>query len=359
MADGAALVFVFSLSIVFLTNPAQELASAAGLAWLQVLVSGLAALTMVLIVLYVCRHVPGDLYTVCESLLGTWGARAVMVYFCGAFWGDHTLILRQYAENTLLTALPFAEFAVVIAAYSLTAALLVYVGIEGMSRASYLLVPIAIFALGLVLALLYPFYNINNLAPYAGMGIGEGLANGMAEAGINFGVMLLPLLASSFQTVSVMAVGALSGLGLYTALHIVAVLVYIMVFGVAMGQERILPFYAMARLVYVNRYVQHIESFFIVLWAIVGTITMAIDLFGGLYCLTRLGNMPALRPLIPIAGIGLMQLAMIPPDIYTALELFRYIVYYYNIGLYAVPLLLLGALLVRRKGKVKMPWAAD
>ena len=358
MADGTGLIFIFTLAIVFLTTPAQELASSAGLAWLQALVSSLATLAMVFIVLHVCRQVPGDLYQVCQTLLGKWGARGVMVYFCGAFWGDHTLVLRQYAENTLLTALPFAEFSIIIAVYALTAGLLVYVGIEGIARVSYLLLPFAAIALGLVLALLYPFYNVNNLAPYAGMGIGACFASGVAGAGINFGVMLLPLLAASFQTVSTMAVSALSGLGLYTALHVVSVLVYTMVFGVALGQERVLPFFFMARTVYLNRYIQHIESFFIIMWAVVGTITLAFDLFGGLYCLTRLGNLPALRPLIPIVGIGLMQLAMMPPDIYTALELFRYIGYYYNIGLYAVPLLLLAALWVKR-GKVKLPWDPD
>ena len=359
MADGAGLIFMFTLAIVFLTTPAAELAASAGLAWLQSWISGLTSLVMVGIIFYVFLHVPGDLFTVCEVLLGKWGARAVMVYFIGAFWGDHTLILRQYAEHTLLTALPFAEFSIVIAIYSLTAGLLVYIGIEGMARASYLLTPFVVVPLILALVMLYPFYNSSHLAPYMGMGIGTCFVNGLVMTGVNFGVLLLPILASSFQSVSTIARSALFGMGLFTALHSAAVLVYTMVFGVSMGQERVLPFFSMARTVYLSRYLQHLEAFFIVVWAVVGVITLVVDLFAGLYCLIRLGNLPALRPLIPIVGIGLMQLAMIPPDIYTAIELFHYIGYYYNIGTYAVPLLLLAALLIKRKGKVKIPWAAD
>lgn len=359
MADGIGLTFVFTLSVVFLTLPSQELASSAGLAWLEVLIHSLTSLVMLFIVLYVCRHVPGDLYTVCKVLLGKWGARTVLAYFCGAFFGDCTLLLRQFAENTLLTALPYAEFAIVITAYAVIAGLLVYIGIEGISRASYLLLPFVVVSLILVLVFLSPFYNMNRLSPYAGMGFSQCITSGLMLAGVNFGILLLPLLASSFQTVPTMAAGGLFGVGLNTALHSVSVLVYTAVFGVQMGQESVLPFFAMARTIYLNRYLQHLEAFFIILWVIIGTLTIAIDLFCGLYCLTRLGNLPALRPLIPIVTIGLTQLAMVPPDIHTAIELFSSIVYYYNIGMYAVPLLLLAALLIRRKGKVKISCAAE
>lgn len=359
MSDGIGLVFIFTLSVVFLTLPSQELADSAGLAWLEVLIHSVTSLVMLFIVLYVCRHVPGDLYTVCEVLLGKWGARAVMVYFCGAFFGDHTLLLRQFSENTLLTALPNTEFSVVITAYAVVAGLLVYIGIEGISRVSYFLAPFVVISLVLVLISLEPLYNVNRLAPYGGMGFGKCITTGLSLAGVNFGILLLPLLAPSFQTVSTMAVGGLFGMGLNTALHSVSILVYTIVFGIEMGQENVLPFFSMARTIYLNRYLQHLEAFFITLWVIVGTLTMAIDLFCGLYCLSRLGNLPALRPLIPIVAAGLTQLAMVPPDIHTAIDLFSSIVYYYNIGMYAVPLLLLAALLIKRRGKVKTPWAAE
>lgn len=358
VTDSIGMIFMFTFSVVFLTLPSYEAEAGAGAAWLVVLVHSLAALAMVLVILYVCYHVPGDLYQVCETLLGKWGARVVLIYFAIAFLGDFTLITRQFAEHTLLTALPGAEFSLVIFAYVVTVALMVYVGIEAIARTAYLLLPFAVIAIALVLVLLFPFYNPDRLVPYQGTGLGNCVVIGLTVGGVNFGLFLLPLLAPSFQRVSAMVAGAFLGISLSAILHVATVVVFIMVFGVAVGQEAVLPFYSMARTIYLNRYIQHLEAFFIVLWVLVGTIPIAIDLFCGLYCLTRLGNLPALRPLIPLASVGLLQLAMIPPDIHTVLTLFEKMGYYYNIGVYGLPPLLLTALLIRVRGKVKIPWAA-
>lgn len=357
VTDSIGLIFMFTFSVVFLTLPSQEIELAAGAAWLTVLTHSVAALVMVLVMLYVCSHVQGDLYSVCEALLGKWGARGVLVYFAVAFFGDFTLITRHFAEHTLLTSLPEAEFSFVVIAYVVTVALMTHIGLEGIARASYLLLPFAVIAVFVVLTALIPYYYVSSLAPYQGTGIGVAIANGMALGGVNFGIMILPLLAPSFQRVSAMVTSACFGMSISAILHAITVTVCIMVFGVGAGQERVLPFFSMARAIYLNRYIQHMEAFFIVLWVLVGTITMAIDMYCGLYCLTRMGNLPSLRPFIPLAAVALLQLAMIPPDIHTVIELFGKIGYYYNIGVYGLPPLLLAVLVIRRKGKVKRPWA--
>ena len=358
VTDSIGMIFMFTFSVVFLTLPSYEVEAGAGAAWLVVLVHSLAALAMVLVMLYVCYHVPGDLYQVCETLLGKWGARLVLIYVASAFLGDFIFIMRQFAEHTLLTALPGAEFSLVILAYGVTVALMVYLGIEAIARTAYLLLPFVVIAIALVLVLLFPFYNIDRLVPYQGTGIGKCVVIGLTIGGVNFGLLMLPLLAPSFQRVSAMVTGAFLSISLSAMLHGAMVVVCILVFGVAAGQETVLPFFSMARTIYLNRYIQHLEAFFIVLWVLVGTLNMAVNLFCGLYCLTRLGNLPALRPLIPLVSISLLQLAMIPPDIHTVINLFEMMGYYYNIGVYGLPPLLLTALLIKRRGKVKSPWAA-
>lgn len=359
VADVVGLTFIFSFPVVFLTTPALLVNNSAGLAWLDALLNGLSAMAMLITLIYVYWHVPGDMYAVCEQLLGCWLARIIMIYYSIAFFSHYVLVLRQYAENTLLTALPYSEFSIIIAAYALVIGVLVYIGVEGISRVSYLFLPFIIVALLFVVALLIPFYNVNRLAPFAGMGVSNSLYNGLASAGVNIGVMVVAILAPSFQNTRTMFAGALFGLGMSSFLRSLAVMVYVMVFGVTVGREKILPFFEMARTAYLSRYVQRIESLFIVLWVISGVLALAIDLFAGLYCLTRLTNMPALRPLIPIVTLTLAEIAMVPPDIYTAIYLFQLLIPFYNIGIYIIPVILLAALLIKRKGKVKNPWAAD
>lgn len=359
VSDVVGLTFIITFPVGFLTTPAMLVSKSAGLAWLDALLLGFSAMAMVITLLYVCWHVPGDLYSICEQLLGSWIARIIMVYYSITFFSHYVLVLRQYAENTLLTALPYSEFSIIIAAYALLISVLVYIGVEGLSRVSYLFLPFIIVALLLVVVLLIPFYNINLLAPFAGMGVGNSLYNGLLSAGVNMGVIIVAILAPSFQNTRTMFTGVLFGVGMSSFLRSLAVMVYVMVFGVAVGQQKILPFFEMARTAYLSRYVQRIEALFIMLWVISGVLALAMDLFAGLYCLTRLTNMPALRPLIPIVTLTLAEIAMVPPDIYTVIYLFQLLIPFYNIGIYVVPVTLLAALLIKRKGKVKNPWASD
>ena len=82
-----------------------------------------------------------------------------------------------------------------------------------------------------------------------------------------------------------------------------------------------LPFYEMARLIYLNRYIQRLEAIFILLWVIVGIIAIAICLYGSLYVLAKLFKLPTIRPLIPVAALVMVQVAMLPPDTNSVLKI--------------------------------------
>lgn len=359
IANAIAITFIYTFPTVFLSTPALELQNSASLAWLDVLVHGTVSIALMMVVFYVCWHIPGDLFAVIQQLLGLWPARLISLYYAVAFFLDYVLILRQYAENTLLTALPYSEFSIIIAAYATVVSLLVYIGVEGLSRTTYLLMPFTIIALILVLLMLAPFYNIYRLAPFGGNGIGTSLLNGLRLVGTDFGIIVIAMLAPSFQNIRTMAVGTFFGVALSTMMRSLSVLVFTLVFGVTVGREKVLPFFEMARTAYISRYLQRVESLFIILWVISGALALAIDLYGGLYCLARLVNLPTIRPLIPVITVILAEAAMMPPDIYTVIYLFSSspIQMFYNAAAYGLPLLLLLALIIKKKGKVKVPWA--
>ncbi len=350
IAEGIGLIFVITFAKVFLSLPAQSTDVGAGLAWLSSIISGMPVLGAALLLNYVYKWFPGDLYSISTQLLGRWGARLIALAYSGIFLSNAALLMRQFAENTLLTALPNAEFSFVILIYGAAAGILVYFGIEAIARSSYLLLPFIIGSMAAILLLLSPMYNVYHLTPWQGNGLGVVLKAGLLTAGVNIGALVPMILAISFQNFRTLNLCALFGLGSSLLIKGLFFVVYLMVFGVAFAQEKTLPFFEAARLVYLSRYLQRIEAIFILLWVIVGIISIAISIYIGLYLIVRLLDLPTMYPLIPVLLMILVELAMIPDDIIIAIDLDQQLLTsYYNAGIYFIPLLLFAAACIRKR----------
>jgi spore germination protein KB len=133
VAEGISLVFILTFPRIFLSTPAAILDNAAGLAWLATFLHGMPALAMLFAYIYIFQRFPGDLFSVSRQLVGSVGTWVISLYYIAVFFINYILILRQFAENTLLTALPFADFNIVIVSYAGVAAFIVYAGVEALS----------------------------------------------------------------------------------------------------------------------------------------------------------------------------------------------------------------------------------
>jgi spore germination protein (amino acid permease) len=357
VSEGIALAYFLTNTRIFLTVPSGIINGNAGISWLSPLVATTAALVMFYLVVFIMKKVPGDLPAVGERLLGPIGFWFVALVYIAIFSADAILLLRQFAENTLLTALPYAGFQAVVGWYALCAAVIVALGIEAIARAAYILLPISIAALMVVLALLVPFYEVLALAPWSGNGVGEVVGRGLSLAGINTGVMLLVILRPDFQSLRAITAAAFFGMVSGALLRSLTIMCFIMAFGVGPAAEKTLPFFEMARLVYLSRYVQRVESLFILLWVVVGLLAIAINIYLVLYLLSRVLKLPALRPIVAPVVVLFSELAMMPPDIHAAIMLDRtYLLWLASAGVYVVPVILLAALLV--KGRRRRAWAS-
>lgn len=350
VSEGLALVFLATFPRVFLTRPAQTIETNAGLAWLASLLPLVFTLIPAFLLLFVFRRVKGDLYTVTEQLLGRAMAWGISLFLIILFLSDATLLLRQFAENTLLTALPYMEFNNAILWYIVNAVILCFLGIECIARTAYIILPLGVLSLFLVMAGLIPFYDINLVGPWQGRGWGQAFQSGILISGINFGVLLLFVLGPVFQNLRTIKRAAVLGLGGSTILKSLSIFVFTMVFGVNTALEKTIPFFEMARLLYLNRYIQRVESLFIVLWLIAGIMSIAIDLYMAGYLITRMLSLTTLRPLLPSMALLITGTAMMPPDIASVIMLDTQITTrLHNAGIYGIPLLLFAVTLLRRR----------
>ncbi|BBB90338.1 MAG TPA: GerAB/ArcD/ProY family transporter [Methylomusa anaerophila] len=350
LAEGIALVFATTLAPIFLTIFPASVDAAGPAAWMRPVISFIEFLVILYLLLYVLKNTTGDLYAACQQLLGTTLTRLVALYYTSLYFLDAGLLLRQFAENTLLTALPRLEFEVAIGLYAIMAVFLLYFGLEAMARTCYIILPFAVAGLLAIMALAAPRYEFFHLTPWVGPGLGQVFIWGVQAGGINLGALLPFLIAASFQNAPTIRNAVLYGLGLSTLMRTLAFIAYTTAFGVSVGREKVLPFFDLARLVYINRFLQRIEAFFIILWTAMGMLNVAIDIYAGLYLLCRLFNLPSLRPFILPTTLIIAELAMLPHEITGVLTFYNQAIFsFYNLGTIVIPLMLFIAAVYRAK----------
>ena len=174
IAEGTALLATLTVARVFLSTPIAMLELGAGLAWLLAFIAAMATLlTAYIFIVYVVKRIPGDILDISQRLLGPLGKWLVGFAYIGVFGFNATSLLRQFAESTLLTALPFMDFHLAIITFAVASALTIYGGVEGLARTAYIIMPFALVGFVLLIGLLIPTYNIYNLFPWQGNGFME------------------------------------------------------------------------------------------------------------------------------------------------------------------------------------------
>jgi spore germination protein KB len=322
MAEGIGLAYSITSPLVFLATPAIVAEAAGPLSWATPLLGGLVTGGLLWILQALLTRYPGgDILSLAGRLLGRLAVYPVGLFFFFALFATACLWTRQFAENTLLTALPQAEFSTIILVYGLAAMLLVYLGIEAMSRVTFLILPFAIAGLFLVFAGLSPEMRPLYIFPILGNGLPSLLKPTLLFVGGSAPTVLLMLLAPAFQNAKTVQAAIIFGFGGGAVIRSAANAVFVMTFGAAIAAEKTLPFYEMARLIYLNRYIQRFEALFILLWVMVGVIGVAACLYGALYTLARLFRLPTPKPLILPLGLLMVQIASIPPDAAVVLSL--------------------------------------
>lgn len=350
IAECLAMVFAMTFARIFLTTPARTLMAHASAAWASGLLLGIEAIAMLIVINRLFRNQPGDLLQAAEVYLGQAGKWLIGLYYTVAFLAGAVLLNRQFTENTLLTALPNIDFTVVLLVYGLTAAILLYFGLEPMCRAVYIIMPFGLAGLAFVLIALIPYYDYHGLFPLQGRGLGVLFSKSLLAGGINMACVAPALLAGTFHDRKTWFSGSMIGTSMSVVAKALSILVFTLVFGTAVGQERVLPFFELSRLVYLGRFVQRIEALFIVFWVISGIFAVALHIYVGSYLFTRLFGLPSMRPIIPVMVILVASLSALPTDVAAVIEIEAKLDNtLFNGGLYGIPLVLL--LLSLWKGK--------
>lgn len=352
LMSGILLIFIGTSPRLFLQSFTEQVAINAQGAWMGIALNSLIAFFMMYIVLFVLKRHQGDFLSITHDLLGIGAFRVISLYYFLVFLINAALLLRSYTESTQLTALPEANFHAISLLFAVTIGIALFQGIESILRTSYFVVTLLILGSLLVVMLLYPFYQVYYLLPPLGNGVKPILTSGFRGAGYNTAAIAIFILASLFQNRRTIQTSLIWGLGGAFALKFVYILCLICVLGTEVSAEKVLPFFELARLVFINRYLQRIEALLIMIWAMFGVLAIAASLYIAVYLIARLFQLTTPKPLFPLLTALTVGLSILPQNFDQLAKYDNMFVIFEIVGIYIIPLLLLLSSLIKGKKRV-------
>jgi spore germination protein (amino acid permease) len=349
--QGTLLVFALLTSNLFMQIPTFLLNVSGPAAWQTAIVLTCVALLLYLPTAALTNRFPGHSFSrISEEVAGPF--LGGLLTFLVSAWLFATLAvgLRNFTETFIGTILPDTPPSVLMGVALLCVVYASYRGLEPLSRAAQVFLPI--IALGVLVILMFslPRVEASRLYPFWGYGIISTLQGGAYFTGLMAEASVLLALGYAFRDSRTLRRSIRNGVllsGIVTAL-IMAVLVT--VFGAPDAAHQPFPLYNLARLIYLGRFLQRTESMLVLFWFFSMVIRLAVLFHATTATLAGVLNLPYYRPLVFPVAVLTASVALVPEDVLVVLRLTRDWINPLGIGVMLLPAVLLALALMRGKG---------
>ncbi len=308
MATGAKIL---NPSSVALTQYGKEAT------WLLSIAAGSVNLALISIVVRFMRDRPGSgLLDVISAKSGKWLAKGFALVLCIGMTGNGFINLRLLVDQAKIVTLPQTPVSVMMVCSLLLALYLAYKGIETLSRLSRVLLPWLFGAIGSVAVLMMNRYNFHLLAPWFGPGLLDVVWEGARHALYYGEPFAMTALALFVRTQDEFERGIRRGTIFATVAATLVITELQLILG-SPGSERVaFPYLELSRMIYLNRFVQHLEGVYSAIWLLIAFTQVAIDLYLATFLFSQAFSVKRFRPLLlPMASLFFM-LALMPNYFY-------------------------------------------
>ncbi len=312
--EAVTLLFWPIMGKIFLSYASGIIKENTSAAWIAVFLGCLAALILFLPLYALMKRFPGeDMVSIGVKSAGPFLGNlltAVIVIFI--FFGA-AVTLRQIAETIIGTALPQMPLLALILAFAVIMGLGAYWGLEATARIAAITTPFLIILLVGLLLMQLGNMNINYLAPLGGPGIGKLALNGFMRSSILSELVLLVFLAPALPRQKTGAVGFYL-IGLSVIFLTGVMIIGQSIFPPPVAAENTFPFYEIARSIYFGRFFQRVEYIFIIIWITITLFSMIVRFYFAVTGMAKIFKMPYYQPLIGMAVLGTLGLALLFPS---------------------------------------------
>ncbi len=317
-----ALLTIYTATDVFLSFPSRVASEGQSMAWAIPLISGVIDLLSFFIVHICFKRFPGEnILQVLTRTMGRFITILAALVFILFFLTQTALVMREFTETVVTTVLPATPTGVVTLAFLVVVVYYAHKGLEGLTRTAMIFSYVFLIGLALLLILPLPWFNASLLLPFWGRGLTSTLWFGMINTSLFCNVLILSIMYPAIRNRNKFVYIGVVSIILAALIFSVVVLVFLGIFTVAPMGKIPFPLYQLARVIYVGRFVQRMESIFIFLWVAAAVIKMGFGLWLAAYLYAQAFDMPVYRPLLAPFSLLLYVLSFLPPDFPTVLAI--------------------------------------
>jgi spore germination protein (amino acid permease) len=351
-AEAIILLAISNIARVFLPYPRLLTEIGASATWMTPLGGLVVALFGIYLMYLVLKKKPG--HTIIEitehafgPVLGTLINLLTVVFFIAV----GTLFAREFSEAILIAALPSIPISAISISYLVMGMLGAFLGIEALARTARLSYPYIFGGIVILLLALIPQWSIYNLFPLLGNGPLQVFGSGTFSTASGTEIIFAAVIIQSMGGVDQFRLVGYRAMLLGFATFIAILLVINLTFHWETMAENTLPFYRLARGIYLGRFLQRVESVYVIIWSVVGFIKIAVTIYGAAVALARTLKLPDYRPLLWPLVVIMFILSVLPPDLPTTVKLdAQWLRPFALIPNYLWPLLILMAYRLKRRG---------
>lgn len=310
-----ALLTIYTATDVFLSFPSRVAAEGKSMAWAIPLISGAIVLLAFFIVHMCFKRFPGEnVLQVMTRLFSRYVTVPVALLFVLFFITQTALVMREFTETVVTTVLPATPTAVVTLSFLVVVIYYAHKGLEGLTRTAMIFSYLFLTGLAILLLLPLSWFNASLLLPFFGQGIMHTLWFGSINTSLFCNVLILSIMYPAIRNREQFKYIGVVSIILASLIFSIVLVVFIGTFAVAPLGRVPFPMYQLARVIYVGRFVQRLESIFVFLWVAAAVIKMGFGLWLAAYLYAQAFNMPVYRPLLAPLALLLYVLSFLPPD---------------------------------------------
>lgn len=351
-----AMLTLFVSTDVFLSYPSLTMQLGLEAGWMISILSGIVALVIFLIVNTALRRsYPGhDLIDVARLTMGQ-AVGFIVAFIIGIYFLLVTAaVMREFTEHVVATVLPNTPILILGGLFTIVVCYIAQCGLEGICRTAYFILPVLLIAMGALCLATINWWTPAWLLPLWGRGAGSILRGTLLYSSVFENVLLVCLIyPHAHEPKKLMQVGVWSII-LTDVILTTFIVTFNMVFPAIEGQNISFPLYELARMIYIGRFMQRLESIFIFLWVAVAVIRISMTLWAAAYSLGRAFKWPSYRPGVPALGLAAFSLSLIPSSQLEVISWTRsYLLAWGNLVVFGLPLLivLVGMFVHGKKNK--------
>jgi len=346
-AIAATVYFLSTKLLISFPQHMAEMGQTA--AWIVPIISFLAAALGFLVIVALLRRYPGKGIVEASEEAGgrVIGIIASLGYFA-FFFATTVLLIREFSETVSTALLPRTPLSVIMAVFIIATLVAVYIGLEAITRAASIGMPLIIGTLILLNLLLLPQSNFDTIFPLFGPGLEKLVYNGITHSGVAGEIMFLSIIAGQLDEEHKIRTMGLISLLVAASFMILSTLNYSAIFPYPLSLHISYPGYESSTLIYMGRFLQRIEVAFVFLWVISACIHLALSGYTATVIFKDMLKLPSHKPLLPAFAILGFTFALVPSDVPQATHVdFMVVKTYGGLAVFVMPLILL--LLARLK----------